>query len=131
MRTAATCSFLALACLAASAVAEEERKLLTPEQFLERVEGRTIHYSADGEHYGTERFYGNGRATWQFPAARCEDGRYWSAGENICFNYGRTSCWSVFEEGENTITATTQDGFTVEIARIDNTPLRCDGSPIS
>jgi len=131
MCAAATRSLLAIALLAGSSAAAEDKKLLTPEEFLERVEGQTVHYTVDGQHYGTERFYGNGRATWQFPAASCEDGLYWPAKENICFRYGTTSCWAVFEETDSTIIATSQDGFSVAIDRIDNAPLRCDGNPIS
>jgi len=131
MRAAATRSFLALAFLAIPAAAAEETPLLSPEAFLERVEGKTVHYTVDGQHYGTERFYGKGRATWQFPSANCEDGLYWPAKENLCFRYGTVSCWSVVEDAENIMTATSQDGFSVVIDRIDNAPLQCDGNPVS
>ena len=130
MRAAAACSLYALVLFAVPAGADEA-KVLLPEEFLSRVEGKTVHYTVDGQHYGTERFYGKGRATWQFPDANCEDGIYRSAEELICFRYGTTSCWTVREDAENRMTATSQDGFNVLIERIDNAPLRCDGNPIS
>ena len=130
MRTAATRSLYALVFLAIPASADEA-KTLTAEEFLSRVEGKTVHYTFEGQFYGTERFYGQGRATWQFPAANCEDGIYRAAEEAICFRYGTTSCWTVREDAENRMTATSQDGFSVMIERIDNAPLRCDGNPIS
>jgi len=130
MRPAAARSLYALIFIAAPAFAEDA-KILSPDAFLERVEGKTVHYSVDGQHYGTERFYGKGRATWQFPAANCEDGLYWPAGEDICFRYGTVSCWSVSETEGAQMTATSETGFTVQIERIDNAPLRCDGNPIS
>ncbi len=131
MRAAATRSFVVLAFAALPAFAEEEARLLSPDEFLSRVEGKTVHYTVDGQHYGTERFYGKGRATWQFPADTCEDGLYQSLKEEICFRYETTSCWSVFEDAENQMSATSRDGFRVVIEQIDDTPLRCDGNPIS
>jgi len=117
MRAAATRSFVVLAFAALPAFAEEEARLLSPDEFLSRVEGKTVHYTVDGQHYGTERFYGKGRATWQFPADTCEDGLYQSLKEEI--------------DAENQMSATSRDGFRVVIEQIDDTPLRCDGNPIS
>ncbi len=128
MRTAATCSFFAL--IAFNAVADDAQTML-PEDFLSLVEGKTVHYTVDGKHYGTERFYGKGRATWQFPGATCEDGVYWPVNEEICFRYGSPSCWSVMEDQEQVRTAQSRDGFRVVIDRIDDAPLQCDGNPIS
>ena len=130
MRTAATRSLYALIFAAVPAFAEDA-KVLTAEEFLERVEGKTVHYSVDGQHYGTERFYGKGRATWQFPANDCDDGGYWPAGEGICFRYDSVSCWFVTENEDAEMTATSESGFSVRIDRIDNAPLRCDGNPVS
>ncbi len=104
---------------------------LSPDAFIEAVEGRTVHYTRDGDYYGSERFYGKGRATWQFPGDNCEDGLYWIAEDEICFRYGTASCWAVFEDDAGAMAAVSRDGFAVSIARIDDAPLRCDGAPVS
>ncbi len=130
MRAAAACSLYALIFIALPASADVAKRL-SAEEFLSQVEGKTVHYTVEGKYYGTERFYGKGRSTWQFPAANCEDGVYRSSEDLICFRYGTTSCWTVIQDAKNQMTATSQDGFRVMIERIDNAPLRCDGNPIS
>jgi len=84
-----------IACLAAASAGaqplESGAEAVSPEAFLEDVEGKTVHYTLGGEYYGSERFYGKGRATWQFPGDNCEDGVYWSDAEEICFRYASPS----------------------------------------
>jgi len=130
MRAAATCTIYILI-HATSASWADTSNTVSPEDFLTLVEGKTVHYTLDGEHYGSERFYGKGRATWQFPGATCDDGIYWEVGEELCFRYGTPSCWSIAEDTDETRTATSRDGFSVIIDRIDKEPLKCDGNPIS
>lgn len=130
MRAAATCSFLAVIAATSPALADQPESL-TPGDFLSLVEGKTVHYEKDGQHYGSEKFYGKGRATWQFPGATCEDGVYWPVEDEICFRYGTPSCWSVFEDDDGKRAAVSRDGFSVTIKRIDSKPLKCDGNPIS
>lgn len=124
-----------IACLAAASAGaqplESGAEAVSPEAFLEDVEGKTVHYTLGGEYYGSERFYGKGRATWQFPGDNCEDGVYWSDAEEICFRYGTASCWSLYEDDSGARVAVSRDGFAVSIARIDDAPLRCDGAPVS
>lgn len=130
MRAAAACSFFSL--IAASSIGwAADVETMLPDDFLALVEGKTVHYTKDGEHYGSERFYGKGRATWQFPGATCDDGIYWTVEEEICFRYGTPSCWSVVEDDDKKRAAVSRDGFSVVIDRIDNEPLKCDGNPIS
>jgi hypothetical protein len=134
MRAAAACKLFAAPLIAALAVLPafaEDAAPMVPDDFLSLVEGKTVHYTKDGEHYGSERFYGKGRATWQFPGATCEDGTYWTVETEICFKYGTSSCWSVLEDEKERRAAVSRDGFSVIIARIDDRPLRCDGNPIS
>jgi len=128
MRAATACTFFSLICSGAIAA---EAQQMSPEDFLALVEGKTVHYTVDGEHYGTERFYGKGRATWQFPGATCEDGIYWPVNEEICFRYGTPSCWSVSENQDRKPSAVSRTGFRVVIDKIDDAPLKCDGNPIS
>lgn len=130
MRAATACALLSL--IAGTSIGQAtDVKTLTPDDFLALVEGKTVHYTKDGEHYGSERFYGKGRATWQFPGATCEDGVYWSVETEICFRYGTPSCWSVIENSDEERVAVSRDGFSVVIDRIDNNKLKCDGNPIS
>lgn len=129
MHTAAACTVFAAA-LSGTAFAGDSQRI-TPDAFLSLVEGQTVHYSKNGAYYGSERFYGKGRATWQFPGANCEDGVYWTVGEEICFNYGNSSCWTVLEDAEGGRGAVSRDGFDVVIEMIDDRPLRCDGNPVS
>jgi len=98
MRATTACTFLSLICGSAAA---GEAQPISPEDFLSLVEGKTVHYTVNDEHYGSERFYGKGRATWQFPGATCEDGIYWPVNDEICFRYGTPSCWSVTEDEED------------------------------
>jgi len=80
------------------------------------VEGKTVHYIKDGKHYGSERFYGKGRATWQFPGATCDDGVYWAVEDELCFQYGTPSCWSVLEGADEKRTASSIVDTTRHIA---------------
>ena len=80
MRTAAAGSIVLLS-LCASLVSADDSdvKPMAPDAFRALVEGKTVHYTLDGEYYGSERFYGKDRATWQFPGGNCEDGTFWES----------------------------------------------------
>lgn len=132
MRAAATGPIVILiACASLAAADEGDMKIMAPDAFRALVEGQTVHYTLNGEYYGSERFYGNDRATWQFPGGNCEDGRFWSSENEICFYYGSESCWTVMEAPDARRVAVSREGLSVLIDMIDDRPLKCDGNPIS
>ena len=130
MRSTAACLLFTLIASTSTGQAQSA-DTMSPSDFLKLVEGKTVHYTKNGEHYGSERFYGKGRATWQFPGATCEDGIYWQVESEICFRYSSPSCWSVSENEAEERVAISREGFSVVIERIDDAPLKCDGNPVS
>lgn len=128
MRAAAGCLLVALT--ASPAQAEEDAAAMTPDAFRDLVEGRTVHYTYEGEYYGSEQFFTGDRATWQNPSGSCERGHWWEAGVEMCFRYGTVSCWKVFEAGDRRH-AVSRSGLKVDIESIDDKPLLCEGDPVS
>lgn len=127
MRAAAGCLLVLLTALPSLAADEA---VVSPEDFRDLVKGRTVHYTLDGEYYGSEQFYGDDQATWQNPGGSCEHGHWWEAQAELCFRYGNVSCWKVYESGGDRH-AVSRSGLRVEIEGIDDRPLLCEGVPVS
>ena len=128
MRAAAGCLLVILTALPGHAA--DESSVIPPEDFRALVEGRTLHYTVEGEYYGSEQFYPGDRATWQNPGGSCEQGHWWQIGLELCFRYGNTSCWKTYE-ADDTRYAVSRSGLRVDIESIDDRPLLCEGDPVS
>jgi hypothetical protein len=89
---------LFLACLASCGAAQT---LLSPQAFLDRVEGRTVEArSAEtGALVGLEHFYDRARVLWKPSGGACVTGSVRGEENRICFRYDRGrggACWWPF-----------------------------------
>jgi hypothetical protein len=74
---------------------------LTAEQFDIYTQGRTLFYTEGGVIYGVEKYLPNRRVIWSFDDGRCQNGHWFEADGQICFQYDNdpdTQCWT-FEQG--------------------------------
>ncbi len=129
MRTAATGLALALT-LAPPAGAGEDVPLDT-QAFLDLMDGRTAHFSADGDYYGSEAYHPDRRVIWRDTLGQCQEGTWRSIGDYLCFRYDDVSCWTVFETADGAHYALSSDGFRVEFDRIVDGAFDCTGAPLS
>ncbi|MDJ1008417.1 MAG: hypothetical protein QNJ13_11390 [Paracoccaceae bacterium] len=94
--------------------------------------GRTVIYSLGGEFHGMERHFGDRRVEWAFSDGECFAGRWYEAGDNICFEYENLDgpqCWQ-FTEAPGGFLATFIDGETrgsTFVARLTDAPMTCTG----
>lgn len=80
---------------------------LSAEEFDRYTQGKTLFYGNVGEVYGVERYLPNRRVIWSFLDGRCQEGRWYQEGDNICFVYEDVptpQCWR-FEQGSNGLSA--------------------------
>jgi hypothetical protein len=81
------------------------------EEFNSYTQGRTIHFSWEGQAYGAERYLPGQRVIWSFLDGRCVTGEWYMQSGDICFVYEdrpEPQCWR-FDIGDN--------GLSVSIAR--------------
>ena len=120
-----------LVLLAGAAVAEEA---MTPRSFEATASGRTLHFTLDGQAFGSEQYLRDRRVLWRFADGTCQHGRWWADGARICFVYdsgGGPQCWlfrprpggfaAALVEGD------AETGFVLELAGSDTAPLDCPG----
>ncbi|MEM6386838.1 MAG: hypothetical protein AAF718_11450 [Pseudomonadota bacterium] len=96
MRALAFC----LAILPCAVVASD--RPITAEEFERIVTGHTFTYSTGGAPYGAEEYLSNRRVVWSFLDGECATGKWYPAGEHICFIYDQIEspqCWLFFEDG--------------------------------
>ena len=118
--------------LCAGAIASDsDATLLDETAFRALVEGRTVHYTLDGEFYGSESFPGGEQAIWRDPGGACEEGVWRAYGLDLCFRYDRVSCWRVYETPDGARYAESVSGLRVDFHSVDEEPLQCGGAPLS
>ncbi|MEM9707884.1 MAG: hypothetical protein AAF871_03775 [Pseudomonadota bacterium] len=123
---------LLLSLMASQALAQDR---LGASSFDSLTRGRTVIYSLNGEFHGMERHLGDRRVEWAFSDGECFAGRWYEAGENICFVYENLDgpqCWR-FEAEAGGFSATFVDdageGSTYS-ARVTDEPMTCTGPRI-
>ena len=122
-----------LALLAAPAIAQQS---LTPDEFLDRVEGRTVEFSnaATGDLVGTEEFLSRDRTVWAEADGTCVVGYVTVEGPAVCFQYpdeyGDTKwCWWPFEaDGQLHVRLTTSSSVQ-RATEVPNATVQCEGKP--
>lgn len=126
--------FLSLALLAALPVAASETAL-TAGQFEAMVTGKTLSYSSGGLEYGAEEYFPNRRVRWSFLDGECQDGEWYTSGEDICFIYDEMpvpQCWRFFERGGRIVARFQDDAPGRELYETQSSeePLLCLGPKI-
>ena len=121
--------FLLAAASAASA------QTLTGKQFDTLSRGTTMHFSQNGQDFGSEQFFSGQRTAWRAQNGRCINGKWTYEPPAICFTYDDGSgpfCWLVAGNAENlTITSTrNRDGgppLVLQLSGQDKTQIICTG----
>jgi len=127
MRTATASLLLAL--IAAPAWADDVQ--LDTEAFLDLMDGKTAHFSHDGEPYGSEAYHPQVRVIWRDTDGQCMEGVWRTISDYQCFQYESASCWRVFRTEEGAHYAVSSDGFRVEFDEITQGAFDCTGAPLS
>ncbi len=127
MRTTAACFLLAL--IGTPALAEDTR--LDLDAFFDLMDGRTGHFSLDGEYYGSEAYHPDHRVIWRDTDGQCQEGTWRNIADFMCFQYDNVSCWQVFATPEGEHYAVEDSGLRVEFDRITDGAFDCNGAPLS
>ena len=93
---------LAIALIPGMALAADG-KPLDAAGFDARTVGKTITYFSGGEPYGVEQYLPGQRVIWAFTESQCKEGRWFQAGELICFDYrdkNGLQCWTFYDRPE-------------------------------
>lgn len=111
---------------------EGERTYLDAEGFRLLFEGKTVHLSSGGRHYGSEYYKPGDHSIWIAAGSPCRKGDWYYQSEHICFLYQEDGpyCWRVFRR-DGRFFAESTDGFELEIYKIENKPLRCEDDLVS
>lgn len=126
------CLAAILLILAGPALAE---RLVTPDEFEALSTGKTLYFTQNGQPYGAERYFENRESAWQYADGTCVYGRWFEAGEAICFVYENASlrpqCW-YFAERDGQYYARTVDTPAGSLSELlmsheDTEPLECPG----
>lgn len=108
---------------------------MTGPEFERMTTGKTFAYANEGVAYGAEEYLDNRRVRWTFLDGECQEGKWYEAGEQICFVYDNIEtpqCWRFFDEGGRlTAQFSGQSPATelFETARM-NEPLHCLGPEV-
>lgn len=107
-----------------------------PEAFEAMSEGRTLHFTLDGEPFGAEQYFADRRALWRHADGSCAWGRWYPRDDLICFEYEGGGdetplCWRL-EGGPSGLSAALIEdgaptGLALDLSRTDTAPLDCPG----
>ena len=118
----------------ASSLSSAEATLSGPD-FDAFTNGHTLYYSQNGKVYGAESYLGDARVRWSFLDGNCLFGRWYEAGEMICFDYGADmdiQCWRFFKGNNGLIAEFDGQGDNLllyEAYRVLS-PLECPGPDV-
>ena len=99
------------------------------------TKGHTLYYSQNGKVYGAESYFDDARVLWSFLDGNCLFGRWYEAGDLICFNYEAEvdiQCWRFFT-GNNVLIAEfdgDDDSLPLYEAYRTSSPLECLGPDV-
>ena len=127
-------AFISLLLLLFASFASAETPM-TAAEFEAYVEGRTLYYGIDGEDYGAEEYLPDRRVRWSFLDGICLEGRWYEAGDLICFAYDDLpdpQCWSFFRRSSGIVARFENDEGDLELyqTREATGPLMCLGPEV-
>jgi hypothetical protein len=115
--------------------------VVSPETFERLAEGRTLHFTLNGQPFGAEQFFPGRRTLWRYAEDGCQRGIWRAEGETICFVYETLDepiCWRFLQDGGSHVAALVESapepglatGFRLQLDRIDAAPLACPGPEV-
>ena len=98
------------------------------EEWRAMVEGRTVWYSLDGEHWGKEYFHpGKSSATFLARDGQCVTAPWVYAEGVYCFAYAGMHCFRHVRRGEEIVVIPIEgEGGEQTVERIDDAPISCE-----
>jgi len=119
-------------CFAASTAAAQP---MTGKAFDTLSRGTTMHFTADGQPYGSEQFFTGQRTVWRADDGRCINGKWAYEAPAICFVYDDSSgpfCWNIEGDAQAlTVTSTRNDEgeapLVLRMSKQDKVPILCTG----
>jgi hypothetical protein len=109
--------------LAASALAQTP---MTAEEFAALVTGNILTYAQNGEPYGIEYYGENRRVIWSFLDGKCQNGRWYQDGANICFIYDfdpDPQCWRFYDDPQGLRAVFATDPSNTALYQVENGDL--------
>lgn len=110
--------------------------ILSPEEFKEFATGSTLYFTKNGQPFGAEHYFEDGRVIWSFMSGKCDRGAWFENEGQICFAYESQSsaqCWHFFKDGEKhrgrVVGADPEEDLTV--AGRNSRELTCDGPGVN
>lgn len=105
---------------------------MSPSQFQDFSEGKTLYFSQSGRFYGAEQYLKNKRVRWQYPNGECTEGHWYGDGTSLCFQYDDvegTQCWIMWDDAGQILARHAEDpaDIPIELERKDELPLPCAG----
>ena len=108
---------------------------LTGKEFDALSRGTTMHFSNNGQFYGSEQFFAGQRTVWRADDGRCVNGKWTYEPPAICFVYDDGSgpfCWEIAGDAENlTVTSTRSDDgqppLVLTLTGQDKSDILCTG----
>ncbi len=108
---------------------------LTGKEFDTLSRGTTMHFTDNGQYYGSEQFFLGQRTVWRADDGRCVNGKWTYEAPAICFIYDDGSgpfCWVIEGNAEAlTVTSTTQEGgqppLMLTMSGQDKSEILCTG----
>jgi hypothetical protein len=115
------------------------QSIVSPEAYEALAEGRTLHYTLEGQPFGAEQYFPGRRSLWRFAAGDCVAGIWHAEGPRICFVYEddpQPQCWSFLHSGDRLraklLTEPRSGGppLVLELSHVDDAPLDCPGPDV-
>lgn len=108
------------------------QSVMLPEAFDAFSRGRTLHFTYQGQPFGSEQFFSDRRTLWQFDNGPCAAGLWHAEGDSICFSYdggATTQCWMFVETdtGPRAELISGETPFALDFSHADTRPLACPG----
>tara|TARA_R110002049_G_scaffold23781_7_gene84852 strand:+ start:66383 stop:66772 length:390 start_codon:yes stop_codon:yes gene_type:complete len=110
--------------------------ILTPDEFLDRAEGRTLTFESfpGGGLVGVEQFLSRSRTRWVHADGHCTTGQMEKRPPFLCFIYSddpsREHCWVPYDHPEGLLVRS-PEGDTQRVTEISDIPLVCGDPPMS
>jgi len=108
---------------------------MTGDAFDRLSRGTTMHFTENGQFYGSEQFFGGQRTVWRADDGRCVNGKWAYKAPEICFVYDDGSgpfCW-IIERAPDQLTVTStgseagQPPLVLTLSGQDKSEVLCTG----
>ena len=118
----------------ASPLAAEDLPV-SPEAFEAYVAGKTLSYSSGIGPYGAEEYLENRRVRWSYLDGECQEGSWYSNGDQICFVYEAIDgpqCWQFYFRSGRLMARFENNPMATELyeTRQMDEPLMCLGPKV-